>query len=62
MTHRKSFVLPLHSDREQVKEFMLKELHSNLSVYGENYDDIVGVVNLKNIFAHFENENFIWPI
>jgi putative hemolysin len=36
---------------------MLKELH-NLSVYGENYDDIVGVVNLKNIFAHFENENF----
>lgn len=59
MTHRKSVVfLPLHSDKEQVKEFMLKELHSIYPVYGENYDDIVGVVNLKNIFAHFENENF----
>jgi putative hemolysin len=36
---------------------MLKELHSIYPVYGD-YDDIVGVVNLKNIFAHFENENF----
>jgi putative hemolysin len=59
MTHRKSVVfLPLYSDKEQVKEFMLKELHSIYPVYSENYDDIVGVVNLKNIFAHFENENF----
>jgi putative hemolysin len=33
---------------------MLKELHSIYPVYQENYDDIVGVVNLKNIFAHFD--------
>jgi putative hemolysin len=59
MTHRKSVImLPLHSNREQVKEFMLKELHSVYPVYGENHDDIVGVVNLKNIFSHFENNNF----
>lgn len=59
MTHRKSVVmLPLHSNKEQVKEFMLKELHSIYPVYGENHDDIVGVVNLKNIFAHFENKSF----
>jgi putative hemolysin len=59
MTHRKSVVLlPLHSDKNQVKEFMLKELHSIYPVYGENHDDIVGVVNLKNIFSHFENESF----
>lgn len=59
MTHRKSVVfLPLHSNKEQVKEFMLKELHSIYPVFGENYDDIVGVVNLKNIFAHFENGDF----
>ena len=59
MTHRKSVVfLPLHSNKEQVKEFMLKELHSIYPVFGENYDDIVGVVNLKNIFANFENGNF----
>lgn len=59
MTHRKSVVfLPVHSNKEQVKEFMLKELHSIYPVFGKNYDDIVGVVNLKNIFAHFENGNF----
>ncbi|KAB1155723.1 hemolysin family protein [Flavobacterium luteum] len=59
MTHRKSVVfLPLNSDKDQVKELMLKELHSIYPVYDKNYDDIIGVVNLKNIFAHFENENF----
>lgn len=59
MTHRKAvMILPLHSNKEQVKEFMLKELHSIYPVYGENHDDIVGVVNLKNIFAHFENQSF----
>jgi putative hemolysin len=59
MTHRKAVVLlPLSSDKNQVKNLMLKELHSIYPVYKENYDDIVGVVNLKNIFAHFENDNF----
>lgn len=59
MTHRQSVVfLPLHADKEQVRELMLKELHSIYPVFDNNYDDIVGVVNLKNIFAHFENDNF----
>lgn len=59
MTHRKSIVLlPLHSNKSQVREFMLQELHSIYPVFGKNHDDIVGVVNLKNIFANFENENF----
>lgn len=59
MTHRKSVVfLPLHSDKGQVKELMLKELHSIYPIFDKNYDDIVGVVDLKNIFSHFENENF----
>ncbi|HKO77900.1 MAG TPA: hemolysin family protein, partial [Flavobacterium sp.] len=59
MTHRKSvMLLPLRADKNKVKEFMLKELHSIYPVYGENHDDIVGVVNLKNIFAHFENDSF----
>jgi putative hemolysin len=59
MTHRQSVVfLPLASNREQVKEFMLKELHSVYPVYGENYDDIVGVVNLKNIFSNIDNAAF----
>jgi putative hemolysin len=59
MTHRQSVVfLPLASNRDQVKEFMLKELHSVYPVYSENYDDIVGVVNLKNIFSNIDNEAF----
>jgi len=59
MTHRKSIVLlPLHSNKSQVREFMLQELHSIYPVFGKNHDDIVGVVNLKNIFTNFENENF----
>ncbi len=59
MTHRKSVVfLPLDADKQKVRELMSKELHSVYPVYGENYDDIVGVVNLKSIFSHFENENF----
>lgn len=59
MTHRKSVVfLPLHANKNQVKELMLKELHSIYPIFNENYDDIVGVVNLKNIFAHFEDADF----
>lgn len=60
MTHRKSVVmLPLHSNKEQVKEFMLEELHTIYPVYGDNYDDISGVVNLKNIFANIDKADFI---
>ncbi len=59
MTHRNTVVfLPLEADKNQVRELMLKELHSIYPVYQDNYDDIVGVVNLKNIFAHFEKDNF----
>jgi putative hemolysin len=59
MTHRKSVVfLPLHADKNQVRDLMLKELHSIYPVYDKNFDDIIGVVNLKNIFSHFENADF----
>ncbi|HEX9980836.1 MAG TPA: hemolysin family protein [Flavobacterium sp.] len=59
MTHRKSVVfLPVNANKQHVRELMLKELHSVYPVYGENHDDIVGVVDLKSIFSHFENENF----
>jgi hypothetical protein len=40
MTHRKSVVLPLHSDREQVKIYA-QRIAPIYPVYGENYDDIV---------------------
>ncbi|NUY80784.1 HlyC/CorC family transporter [Flavobacterium sp. MAH-1] len=59
MTHRKSVAfLPLNANKEQTRELMLQELHSVYPVYDKNYDDIVGVVNLKSIFAHFEEADF----
>ncbi|MGQ7945359.1 hemolysin family protein [Flavobacterium sp. WC2509] len=62
MTHRKSvMMLPLQANKSEVRGFMIKELHSVYPVYGENHDDIVGVVNLKSIFANVDNENFNLP-
>ncbi|WP_081810571.1 hemolysin family protein [Flavobacterium daejeonense] len=59
MTHRKSVVmLPLEADKNQVKESMIRELHSVYPVYKDDLDEIVGVVSLKNIFAKIDQENF----
>jgi putative hemolysin len=59
MTHRKSVVmLPSEADKNQVKESMLRELHSVYPVYKDDLDEIVGVVSLKNIFAKIDQENF----
>jgi putative hemolysin len=59
MTHRNSVIfIPLNSTKQQVKELMLKELHSVYPVFGDNFNEIVGVVNLKNIFSNIDNENF----
>jgi putative hemolysin len=33
--------------KKRLREFMLQELHSIYPVYNNNYDDIVGVANLK---------------
>ncbi len=57
MTHRKAvMLLPIGSNREQVKEFMLQGLYSIYPVYGENYDDILGVVSLKSMFASINDD------
>ena len=57
MTHRKSVVfLPLDSNKKQIKEYIIEDLHSMYPVYGKDYDDIVGVVNLKSIFARIDDE------
>lgn len=59
MTHRKSVMfLPLNANREHTRELMLRELHSVYPVYDTNYDDIVGVVHLKSIFAHYDESHF----
>ncbi|MFB9107925.1 hemolysin family protein [Flavobacterium gyeonganense] len=59
MTHRKSVdMLPLKDDKAKIKELVLHDLHAVYPVYKDNYDDIVGVVTLKNIFANIEKDNF----
>lgn len=59
MTHRKSVMfLPLNANREHTRALMLRELHSVYPVYDKNYDDIVGVVHLKSIFAHYDEPEF----
>ena len=39
---------------------MSKELNEGYPVYGDNYEDIVGVVNLKSIFSHIDDDHFNW--
>lgn len=57
MTHRKSVVfLQQDANKSQIKEYIIKDLHSIYPVYGTDYDDIVGVVNLKSIFARIDDE------
>lgn len=59
MTHRKAVaILPLNADKAKVRAIILEELHSVYPVYGVNYDDIVGVVDLKNLFATIDNADF----
>ncbi|WP_372339305.1 hemolysin family protein [Flavobacterium sp. '19STA2R22 D10 B1'] len=59
MTHRKSVVfLPLNAGRSEIKTILQQEMHSVYPVYSKNYDDIVGVVNLKSIFSHIDDEHF----
>lgn len=59
MTHRKSVdMLPLKEDKAKIKELVVQDLHAVYPVYNDNYDDIVGVVTLKNIFANIEKDDF----
>ena len=59
MTHRKYVAfLPLSATKEQVRELIGRELHSVYPVYGEDFDDIVGVVSLKSIFSRYDDDDF----
>jgi len=59
MTHRKSvFYLTADASFEQVKETMLRELHSVYPVCEGNLDDVKGIVLLKDIFASYDKTDF----
>lgn len=60
MTHRKSVAyLSTTSTNEGIREIMLGELHSVYPVCeGNNLDDVIGVVLLKDIFANYDRSDF----
>jgi putative hemolysin len=59
MTHRKSVsYLTFQSDKNEIRDIMLEELHSVYPVCEDNLDDVVGVVQLKDIFANYEKPGF----
>lgn len=59
MTHRSSVIyLSLEDTVEQLKEKVLEELHSVYPVCGENLDEVIGVVLLKDLFVGFETGKF----
>lgn len=59
MTHRNSIIyLSLDDSLEHIKETILEELHSIYPVcQNDNLDEVVGVVNLKDLFANFEKKS-----
>lgn len=59
MTHRKSVdMLQIDWDAATVRKAVLEDLYTNYPVYNANFDDIVGVVSLKSIFAALEKDDF----
>ncbi|MNK01030.1 Magnesium and cobalt efflux protein CorC [compost metagenome] len=60
MTHRKSVAyLSTTSTNEGIREIMLGELHSVYPVCeGNNLDEVIGVVLLKDIFANYDRSDF----
>lgn len=59
MTHRKSVIyLSLDDSLDEIKNKILNELHSIYPVCeGNDLDDVVGVVYLKDLFANFEKKS-----
>jgi putative hemolysin len=59
MTHRSDIVyLSVDESIQEIKAKVLDELHSFFPVCGENLDDIIGVVSLKDLFTNFDKGNF----
>lgn len=60
MTHRKSVsYLSTDYNKDSIRETMLEELHSVYPVCeGNNLDEVMGVVLLKDIFANYESAAF----
>jgi len=45
-------------DYEELRELFRKERYSRLPVYSETRDNVLGIINLKDVFFHADSENF----
>jgi len=59
MTHRKAIVyLSVDDSLEEIRQTILDEIHSVYPVCKDNnLDEVIGVVNLKDLFASFEKKS-----
>ena len=59
MTYRKDVILiDAHAKKEEVREIVNDEMHSTYPVYEEETDNLIGVVQLKDLFRHIDDPNF----
>jgi putative hemolysin len=59
MTHRTDIItLDKDATAEEVRASVLQELHSVYPVVNETIDDVIGCVQLKDLFAHIRDEDF----
>lgn len=59
MTHRRDVIfIDVNMGMSEVRNTVLKEIHSIYPVYENDKDHIIGVVNMKELFVHITDENF----
>ena len=59
MTHKNSVVfIPHTANKTEVKNLIINDLHSIYPIFDYGLNKIIGVINLKNIFANIDNEDF----
>lgn len=64
MTHRKNIVaVDGTMSLSQVLEFMLDKNNSRFPVYGEDIDNIIGIIHIKDVMIQSRNERYKnWPV
>ena len=59
MTHKNSVVfIPHNANKIEVKNLIINDLHSIYPVFDYGLNKIIGVINLKNIFANIDKDDF----
>jgi putative hemolysin len=60
MTHRNDVLaLSIDMNAEETRNVVNEDLHSVYPVYRESIDDVIGLVHLKDLFAHINDPGFV---